>query len=100
MPITIIKEKKQQQRSAAVAEALATLGTLVELRKLSAKIEKGVATAAEKRSYKKAKRNKRIWSTAERNYEKASAAVATNGSIQKPTRSQTARKAWATRRAV
>ena len=99
MPITIVKEKKQQKRTEAVAEALAQLGELVAFQKLSKKVEKGLATPAEKRSYKKAKPRK-MWSAAAKRHAKASAAVATNGSIHKPTRTQSARKAWATRRAV
>jgi hypothetical protein len=99
MPITIVKEKKQQKRSAAVAEALATLGELVKFQQLSSKIEKGLATPAEKRYYQKAIRNRKRWITAARLYEKASVALETNGSVHKPTRSQSARKAWVTRRA-
>jgi hypothetical protein len=100
MPITIVKEKKQRQRSEAVAEALETLGDLVTLQKLSVKMEKGTATPAEKRQLHKIKLNRRMWSTAERRYEKASVALEVNGNVKKPTRSQSARKAWATRRAA
>lgn len=95
MPITIVKEKKQRQRSVAVTEAVATLGELLLLKKLSVKVDKGTATLAEKRQFKKLKYL--AWYKAERRYAKASVAVQTNGETRRP-REQAAHKAWQTRR--
>jgi hypothetical protein len=95
MPVTIVKEKKQQKRSTAVAEALATLGELLLFQKLAIKVRKETATPVEKRQYNKLKTL--VWAKAERRYAKVTAAVPLNGPRRR-TREQVARSAWRTRR--
>jgi hypothetical protein len=70
MSITIVKEKKQRERTSVMADAVAILGELVDLKKLAIKIDKGTATLAEKRRYKKLK--PQAWAKAERRFAKAS----------------------------